>query len=360
MKRPFTLLLLLLALTAGAQSLADELRREIGSDNIGVAVITSWGDTVEVNGERHYPLMSVFKFHQAVALARKLGYPGILATEVEVSPDELREDTWSPMRRHNPYGGHADISALLHYSLQWSDNNACDILFDRFASPAEVDSIIRAATPARDFAIACNEAQMHADTSLCRRNWSTPLACAELVHHVFTADTTVAASVVKAVMAQKSPMGRTRLAAAIPQSNGMIFHKTGTGDMRGDTVPALNDAGHIVYPLPEGGYGRYSIAVFVADYAGTPAEAGQRIEEISRIVWKPTYCANTSSLQHRPRLRRQRARSTSRGYLLPKHSEQLLLRLPKWLAKKSIKPSNATTLHIKASVLGLADIVVLP
>ncbi len=211
MKHPLALLLLLLALTAGAQSLADELRREIGSDNIGVAVITSWGDTVVVNGERHYPLMSVFKFHRAVALARKLGYPGILATEVEVSPDDLREDTWSPMRRHNPYGGHADISALLHYSLQWSDNNACDILFDRFASPAEVDSIIRASTPVRDFAIACNEAQMHADTSLCRRNWSTPLACAELVQHVFTADTTVATSVVKAVMAQQSPMGRTRL-----------------------------------------------------------------------------------------------------------------------------------------------------
>ncbi len=316
MKHPLALLLLLLALTAGAQSLADELRREIGSDNIGVAVITSWGDTVEVNGESHYPLMSVFKFHQAVALARKLGYPGILSTEVEVSPDDLREDTWSPMRRHNPYGGHADISALLHYSLQWSDNNACDILFDRFASPAEVDSIIRAFTPARDFAIACNEAQMHADTSLCRRNWSTPLACAELVQHVFTADTTVATSVVKAVMAQQSPMGRTRLAAAIPQANGMIFHKTGTGDMRGDTVSALNDAGHIVYPLPEGGYGRYSIAVFVADYAGTPAEAEERIEEISRIVWNA----------HIMREHKQLAASSSApgaAKPLPKHSEKL-------------------------------------
>ena len=73
-KRAFTLLMLLLALTAGAQSLADELRREIGSDNIGVAVITSWGDTVVVNGERHYPLMSVFKFHQAVASSATPAY----------------------------------------------------------------------------------------------------------------------------------------------------------------------------------------------------------------------------------------------------------------------------------------------
>lgn len=279
-------MVLLGVFTAGAQSLADELRREIGADNIGVAVITSWGDTVEVNGNRPYPMMSVFKFHQAVALAHKLGYPAILTSEVDVRPSDLRDDTWSPMRRHNPLGGPADICALLHYSLQWSDNNACDILFDRFASPSEVDSIVRAITPARNFAIAFDEAQMHADTSLCRRNWSTPIDCAALFNHVFTSDTTAASSVVKAVMAQESPMGRVRLAAAIPSANGMIFHKTGTGDMRGDTVTARNDAGFVTYPLPASkGYGHYSIAVFVADYPGTPEQAEQRIADISQIVW---------------------------------------------------------------------------
>ena len=36
---------------------------------IGIAVIIDGKDTVTVNNDIHYPLMSVFKFHQALALA---------------------------------------------------------------------------------------------------------------------------------------------------------------------------------------------------------------------------------------------------------------------------------------------------
>lgn len=37
---------------------------------IGIAVIIDGKDTVTVNNDIHYPLMSVFKFHQALALAK--------------------------------------------------------------------------------------------------------------------------------------------------------------------------------------------------------------------------------------------------------------------------------------------------
>ena len=37
---------------------------------IGVAVITSEGDTLTVNNDGGYPLMSVFKLHEALAVAR--------------------------------------------------------------------------------------------------------------------------------------------------------------------------------------------------------------------------------------------------------------------------------------------------
>lgn len=36
---------------------------------VGVAVIINGKDTVSVNNEARYPLMSVFKFHQALAVA---------------------------------------------------------------------------------------------------------------------------------------------------------------------------------------------------------------------------------------------------------------------------------------------------
>ena len=35
---------------------------------IGIAVIINGKDTVTVNNDTHYPLMSVFKFHRALAL----------------------------------------------------------------------------------------------------------------------------------------------------------------------------------------------------------------------------------------------------------------------------------------------------
>ena len=36
---------------------------------IGIAVIIDGQDTITVNNDIHYPMMSVFKFHQALALA---------------------------------------------------------------------------------------------------------------------------------------------------------------------------------------------------------------------------------------------------------------------------------------------------
>ena len=38
---------------------------------IGIAVIIDGQDTITVNNDIHYPMMSVFKFHQALALDRK-------------------------------------------------------------------------------------------------------------------------------------------------------------------------------------------------------------------------------------------------------------------------------------------------
>ena len=42
---------------------------------IGIAVIIDEKDTVTVNNDIHYPLMSVFKFHQALALADYMARP---------------------------------------------------------------------------------------------------------------------------------------------------------------------------------------------------------------------------------------------------------------------------------------------
>ena len=121
-----------------------------------------------------------------------------------MTAEDLRRDTWSPMRAaadEVPF----DISpvGLLDYSLNMSDNNAADILFDRLLAPAKVDSIVRNDYGAQKFAIGATEAMMHADTSTSRLNRATALDAAKFIYRFFTADTTASATLVKAVMAKR-------------------------------------------------------------------------------------------------------------------------------------------------------------
>ncbi|MDE6134311.1 MAG: class A beta-lactamase-related serine hydrolase [Muribaculaceae bacterium] len=271
------------------QRLASDLHRIIGQDKIGVAVIFDDGDTLALDGHERFPMMSVAKFHQAVALGRKIGYPAIMSDTVRLSASDLPGGTWSPLRARFPEGVTLVIPELLYQSLAMSDNNACDYIFNHMASPSEVDSIIRSTTPARDFAVCDTEAGMHADPSLAERNYSTPIDAASLFHHFFTSDTTTAAVVVKAVMSAPCAFGADRLAAGIPQGKALLFHKTGTGfDLPGGGVSAFNDVGHVCYTRPDGRSGYYTIAVFIRDFQGSPAEGAARIAEISAAVWNAT------------------------------------------------------------------------
>lgn len=72
------------------------------------------------------------------------------------------------------------IADLLKYTLQQSDNNACDILFDYQGGPDAVNKYIHS-LGIRECAIAGTETAMHEDLNLCYENWTTPLAAAELV-----------------------------------------------------------------------------------------------------------------------------------------------------------------------------------
>ena len=73
---------------------------------IGIAVILDAQDTVTVNNDDRYPLMSVFKFHQALAVADYLDRNGLTPdTEIFIPEEELVPDTYSPLRDEFPEGG---------------------------------------------------------------------------------------------------------------------------------------------------------------------------------------------------------------------------------------------------------------
>ena len=123
-----------LAAAAQGDDLSYRLKKVIKDKKaeIGIAVILDAQDTVTVNNDDRYPLMSVFKFHQALAVADYLDRNGLTPdTEIFIPEEELVPDTYSPLRKEFPEGEISlSVSRLLEYSLQLSDNNACDILFE--------------------------------------------------------------------------------------------------------------------------------------------------------------------------------------------------------------------------------------
>ena len=284
-------LLLALVLTAAAPASAEgnlktQLQKIIaGADaRVGVAVIAD-GDTLTVNGSPDYPLMSVMKLHQAVAVARILEERGLpLTTTVHIYVQDLKAGTWSPLRDARPGGGFdMSVAELLRYTLQQSDNNACDILFDRFAAPEHVDSIIRS-MGFRDFRIAATENEMHRDLKKCRENVSSPLSAADLMDRLASGTLPLGkeyADFIRSTLLE-CRTGLNRLPLPLEGSGALIGHKTGTSDREADgRWTGINDVGFVL--LPDGR--SYTLAVFISDSALGMEENEKLIADISGAVY---------------------------------------------------------------------------
>ncbi|MDE7378912.1 MAG: class A beta-lactamase [Paraprevotella sp.] len=252
---------------------------------IGIAVITDRHDTVCVNNNRRYPMNSVMKLYQAMAVANAMQRRGHrLDSVIAVRQNEMAGDTYSPMRDRYPSGDiHISVGDLLKYSLQQSDNNACDILFRHIISVAETDNYIRS-LGVDGFSIAADEADMHADTSRVSDNWTRPLTAALLINRLFTEqlyDNEYWLFLLKTL--NGCTTGASRLAKPFLSTNVVIGHKTGTGFPSADGHPqGINDVGFV--RLPDGRC--YSVAVFVKSSRYDMAETERMIAEISEIVWR--------------------------------------------------------------------------
>lgn len=252
---------------------------------VGIAVVVDGKDTVTINDDGGYPMMSVFKLHQAVAVAHYLDRKGLtLATRIPIRSEALLPDTYSPLRDRFPEGGiELSVGELLTYTLQLSDNNACDILFDRVGGPTETERYIRS-LGIGDFAIGATEKEMHDDPEMCYRNRTSPLAAVRLVELVATGRILPEENgeFIRRTMIGCGT-GGNRLAKPLAGTGAVIGHKTGTSDRnaKGEWI-GINDVGFV--ELPDGR--RYSIAVFVRDSQESAEETERIIAEVSEAVYR--------------------------------------------------------------------------
>ena len=230
-----------------------------------------------------FPMLSVFKFHQALAVCGWLKDSGTeLSSAIEVAKGQLHENTWSPLRDSFPDGGVFTWEELLEYTLVWSDNNACDILFGLTGGPEYTDSYVRS-LGTDGFRIRYTEAEMHENQALCHDNWSTPLSAVSLLEKFYRMRHSDEYSEFVWKTMSGCHTGQERIPAPIPDDGTTIAHKTGTGNMDPDgKIMAVNDIG--IVELPDGRH--YSIAVFITGAGCGPDECEKTIARISEIAYE--------------------------------------------------------------------------
>lgn len=253
---------------------------------IGVAMITDCGDTITVGNTDKYPLMSVFKLHQAMALCHRLEQQGAsLDSIVTLRRDELNPDTWSPMMKDHTEGDITlSLGQLLRYTLMQSDNNASNYMFDHLQGVAAVDSFIATLIPRESFRLNVTESDMWDNHSLCYDNHSSPLGVGLLLQRLYT-DSILAdgyRQFICTAMAECST-GADRIAAPLTGIDGVaVGHKTGSGFRNANGIlTAHNDAAFIT--LPAGRH--YTLVVLVKDFNGPESEASEAISRISAAVY---------------------------------------------------------------------------
>lgn len=269
-------------------SLQEELYAFIDSvpGTVGVAFVSE-GDTVTVNNGVHYPMMSVFKMHETLAVANILERSGIsLDTILSINRVDLDLDTWSPMlKEYTAERFTVPVSKLLEYAVTKSDNNASNLLFRHIVSTTETDAYIRSIAKDTTFRIQYSEAEMKANHALSYCNYTTPLSAALLIKQVME-DSIIGKNYQDSIRQYLSAVttGRDRLGAVVDGSDVVLFaHKTGSGyrNEAGELV-AHNDVGY--FRLRDGR--SYALAVLIRDFAGTEAEASAIIADISRLVYR--------------------------------------------------------------------------
>lgn len=251
---------------------------------VGVALV-SGKDTVTINNDIRFPMMSVFKLHEAIAVAHALEMRGeTLDKRFMLCLDSLNPNTWSPMLSdYNQKNFDITAAKLIEYAITQSDNNASNILFKYVVGPSATDSYLKSIAKDTTFSIQYTEEQMARDHNLSYENFSSPLSAALLIGKVFKEDIVSEAStrvIRDALLATTT--GADRIALPLKNLEGArVAHKTGSGyrNAKGGLI-AFNDVAYI--SLPDGT--SYSLAIMIRDFAGSEEEAASIMSGISKLI----------------------------------------------------------------------------
>jgi beta-lactamase class A len=185
MIKPFHLATVLFLITASeiaaqpTDSLRLKIQQIVSTKNamVGVSIIGNNGkDTVSINGENHYPMQSVFKFHIALAVLSQIDKGKFsFGQKIEIRKTELLPNLYSPLRDKYPNGAALTISEILKYTVSASDNVGCEVLLGLLGGAELVEKYF-VENNFKDISIKFNEEQQQSNWDLQFQNWTTPKA----------------------------------------------------------------------------------------------------------------------------------------------------------------------------------------
>jgi beta-lactamase class A len=251
---------------------------------VGVAIYgLESKDTVSINGNIHYPMQSVFKFHIALAVLNEVDKGKLsLNTIIFTKKTDLLANMWSPIADKYPNQDiKLPVDSLLGYTVSQSDNNGCDILLKLLGGPATVNNYIHS-IGIKGISIMASEGEMHKEWNVQFTNWTTALSATQLLTLFFNRKilSQSSYSFLWKIMTETST-GPKRIKGQLPPGT-LVAHKTGTSatNEKGITA-AVNDIG--IVTLPNGTH--FAISVFVSNSTENEEANEKMIADITKLAW---------------------------------------------------------------------------
>jgi len=241
-------------------------------------------DTLFINGNEHFPLQSVFKFHIALAVLSQVDKGKYsLSQKIKITKKDLLPDLYSPIRDRYPNGVTLPLSEILAYTVSQSDNVGCDVLLRMIGGPGVVERYCNS-IGIRDISIKINEEEQQSNWNSQFKNWTTPKAANEIVELFYRNKNNLLSKkshyFIWKVM-RETKTGEGRLRGQLP-TKSIVAHKTGSsGTSKQGITAAVNDIG-VVF-LPDGSH--YFISVFITESTENAATNEKIIADINKAAW---------------------------------------------------------------------------
>jgi beta-lactamase class A len=247
---------------------------------VGVsATVLETGESVSLNGNQRFPMLSVYKLPIAMAVLAQVDQGNLsLDQKIQIEASDIVQG--SQILDENSQGTEYSLVELLKYMVSDSDNTACDVLLKLLDEPKIVTEYLQS-LGINSINVANTEKELGQDSSLQYRNDATPDAAVILLRalHEGQGLSESSQALLLRLMTETST-GLNRIKGLLPNGT-VVAHKTGTSATVNGVTAATNDVGLVT--LPNGQH--LAIAVFVSDSKATDATREEVIAKVAKAAW---------------------------------------------------------------------------